>query len=159
MDEDALARAQGRLNPERIVRGDEDLGDRPRGVPVERVRYLGDGALVCDEVLGVRGARDDAEDALPLAPESRSGAEGRDLSRELEAGAVGRNARRRRVAPLALEQVRAVEARRADANEDLFDARLGALDVLDLEDLRRSRLRDHHGSHAASVARARNRER
>ena len=85
---------------------------------------------------------------VALLEAHRAGAEAGDLAGHLEAGDVRRRAGRRRVAAGQLHLVGAVEARRADADEDLAGARLGVGMLFD-EDLA---VADRCGAHAPRLA-------
>jgi len=69
-------------------------------------------------------AADDGHDPIALAEALGVTTEPDHLARQLEAEDVGRRAGRRRVAALALEDVGAVDAGRADANQHLRRAGL-----------------------------------
>ena len=119
MDEQALAGAQAALGEERVVGGGEDLRDAAGRVPVELVGD-GDGeALVDGDQLGLAAAADHGHDAVAGLEAVHARAALGDLAGELEPGDVGRRARRRGVDALHLQDVGAVEAGGADADEDL----------------------------------------
>ena len=133
VDEQALADGQAGLGEERVVGGGEDLGDAARGGPVELVRDGHRGALVDDGELGLAAAGDDRHHAVAGLEAADAAAAGDDLARELEAGDVLRRAGRGRVVAGELHQVGAVEARGADADEQLAVLGLGIGAVGDLD--------------------------
>ena len=147
VDEQALARPQGRLGEQRVVGGGEDLGDRAGRVQLEALGHGHELALVDDRELGLAAPADDAHDAVALLEAARAGAERGDLAGELQAGDVRRRAGRRGVAALALQDVGAVEPGAAHAHEDLARAGLG---VGVLGDLQRPAFADGDGPHGAA---------
>ena len=96
VDEQPLAGAQARLREERVVRGGEDLGHGPGGLPVELLGHRHRGALVDDRELGLAAAGDDRHHAVARLEALHAGADLDDLAGQLEAGDV---LRRRRAAP------------------------------------------------------------
>ena len=145
--EHALARLQAALREQRVVRRDEDFGHR-RGLGEREVRRnLRQVVFGDDDVLGLRPARRDAEDALPRPPHSHFVARLLDLARELEPRNVGGRARRRGVAPALLQEVCAVHARRTNAHAHAVCARRGPPHLAHLQ-LPLALVRDDpHGPH------------
>ena len=119
VDEQALAGAQPGLREEGVVRGGEDLGHGPRGLPVELLGHRHRGALVDDRELGLAAAGDDRHHAVAGLEALHAGPALDDLAGQLEAGDVLRGAGRRRVAALELVHVGAVEPGAADADEQV----------------------------------------
>src|SRR5262249_24507645 len=129
VDEQALTRPQVRLGEERVVRGGEDLGRAAGRRPVERLRNGHRLALMHGRELRLAAAADDRHHAVALLEAGRALAEAHDLARELQPGDVGGTARRRRIVPLALHHVGAVDARGSYRNEDLAPPRFGVRTV------------------------------
>jgi hypothetical protein len=151
VDEQPLAGAQPGLGEDGVVGGREDLGRAARLGPAERVGHADRLALVDGRELGLPAAADDRHDAVALGEARRARAEADDLTGELEAGDVGRGARRRGVHPAPLHHVRAVDPGAPDADEDLAAAGLGIRVVLDAQLL----VADRDGAHGAAVKHAR----
>jgi hypothetical protein len=84
--------------------------------------------------LGLPAAADDRHHAIALGEAVGAGSARGDLPGELQAGDVGRRARRRRVVARALVDVGAVDTGRADADQHLPGARL-RIGVLGDDDL------------------------
>jgi hypothetical protein len=129
MHEQPLPHQQLSLGEQRVVRGREDLRDAARGVPVELVGHRHRDTLADERQLGLTAAGDDAHHAVARLESLDATADIDDLAGQLEARDVGRRARWGRIAALELEHVGAVEARGADAHEQLagFRLRVGML--------------------------------
>ena len=111
VDEQPLADDQPGLREERVVGGRERLGDAAGRGPVELLGHRHRGALVHDRELGLAATADDGHDAVAQLEADRVPARRDDLAGQLEAGDVGRRARRCRVAARELVDVGAVDAR------------------------------------------------
>ena len=152
--EHALARLKSRLREERVVRGDEDLG-HGRGLrEVERTGNQREVAFGDDRVLGLRAARRDAEDTLPRLQTSNLVARLLDLARELKAGYLRDCSRRRGIAPALLQQVRAVQPRRANPHAHAVGESDGPRDLTDFEPPAVLVRDDTHGPHTLFAHRA-----
>jgi hypothetical protein len=151
VDQQGLAAAEAGLADDRVVRGDERLGDR-RGV-LERhpVGDFGDRALVGDELLGVAAAAGQAEHAIADREPLDAGPERVDLAGELQARDVGRRVGRRGVGAHALQQVGAVDGRRPHPDPDLPARGLGRGAFDEGEDVGSSWLGDRDRSHAGTI--------
>ncbi len=95
MDQDPLARREARLHHQRVVGGEEGLGDRRGLLGREAGGDRRDLALVDHELLGVGAARDEAVDPITRRKAARARADRVDDAGVLEAGDVGGHARRR----------------------------------------------------------------
>jgi hypothetical protein len=125
VDEDALVGHQPGLRVQRVVGGEERLGDsgglgprQPRG-HCERL------ALVHDHRLRQAPAGHDAHHACAHHVPRDARSAGHDLAGVFEAGDVGGGAGRRRIEAPALEEIGAVEAGRAHRHLHLVRAGRG----------------------------------
>ena len=119
------------LGEQRVVRGREDLGDAARRVPVELVGHRHRDALADHRQLGLAAAGDDRHHAVAQLEALDAAAHADHLAGQLETRDVRRYAGRRRIAPLELHHVGAVEAGGANADEQLAGLRLGVGMLLD----------------------------
>ena len=110
------------------------------------------------QLLGVRAAADEPEYAIADLPSARIGADRIDLTGELEPRNLLRRIGRRRIEPHALEQIGAVDRRRAHAHAHLAAPRLGRRHLDPLENLGAARRRDHDRFHVLRPRKARPKE-
>ena len=146
--EDALAGADVELPEERIIGGEEHLGDCCPLLPRQIARHGEHLALVHAQILRVRAAAGDAHDSGAHGPKRRAGAEGVHSAGVLEAGDVGWRTRWGRVRAGALHEVRPIERGSVHAHADLTEPGLGDGAVLLLEDVGLSGHRNDDGAHA-----------
>ena len=134
MHEHPLARFETGAGPERVVGGDERLGDAPR---LDEIEARGNHrALVGPhrEVLGLGPAADDPVDAVAgdRAPRPRHPTDST-IPANSRPGDVGGDARRRRVEPGELEEVGPVDPGAVDPHQHVVGTGFGAGDLDDGE--------------------------
>jgi hypothetical protein len=125
MNEHALAHLKTRLRKERIVRRDESFRDGRRFSPIEIGRDFDQVALRHKQIIGLRAASREAEDALPRAKRANLASNFCDLAREFEAGDVLRDSLGSRVQASSLQKVCAVQSGGTHADEDAVGRSLG----------------------------------
>ena len=125
VDEYTLIVEQVCLRRQCIVRGDERLGNRRRIGPGQAVGNPRHRRRVGHEKLGVPAPWNDAEDAVANAPLGHRGSERSDFARELESRNVLRRTGWSRIVPFSLVQIRTIERRPVNADQDLVRGRRG----------------------------------
>jgi hypothetical protein len=144
---------EAQLGKKCIVCGDEDLWQRGRGGPVQRVWDLSEGAFWGQHVFGLAASAGDAHDAPARFQAQGHGADGYYFAREFEAGDVGGRTGRRGVVAASLENIGAVEARSVDADEYLVTAgQSGIRQLAYRENLWSTCLGDYNCAHANRIA-------
>jgi len=133
VDEQRFPAREAALGHDRVVGGDEDLGDGCRLPLVELVRDPRDVRLVDDDAVGKPAASHETEDAIARLPCLGALPEGLDGAGNLEPGDVCGHARRRRIIAAALEDVRGIDAREGNPHENLAGTGSGVGPVLDLD--------------------------
>ncbi len=123
VNEHRLARTDRRLRHQRVVRGDARFGRRAGDVPADGVRHRRHRPLVRHKKLGVGATAHEPTDACADRPLCRVRPTGCHLARELKPGYVRRHAGRGGVTTGPLQQIRSIEGRAANPDEDLADAR------------------------------------
>ena len=120
-----VAQPEAALGEQGVVGGGDHLGE-PAGLgPGEPVGDRDRHPLVDHGQLGLAAPADHGHHPVALGEAVDVGADGGDLAGQLQPGDVGRAARRRRVAPLDLLQVGAVEPGRRHPDQQLSLPRLG----------------------------------
>jgi hypothetical protein len=137
---------------QRVVGRQKRFGNRRRGLPAHRRRYAHAQPLVDDHLLGVAASSEDPHHAIAGLQTAHPGAAIHDLSREFQAGNVGRRARRSRVEAFSLQQIGAVQPRRADPDDDILRARDGLRNLPHLQYFRPARTGDDDRSHRSQDA-------
>jgi hypothetical protein len=133
VDQDALARSQGRLNEHGVVRRHEDFGDAAGFDEVERVRHARAQGRAREDVGGVASASQDPEHSITLAEAGHVRSRRGDGTGELEPGNVTGRVGWSRVAADPLKQVGAVDPGAGDLHEHLVHDRLGSVPFDELE--------------------------
>ena len=150
MDQEALARLQApaieHIGPDR----EERLGERrrPHGVVA-----LGKGQTLRHRraaILGIAPAGHQRAHGIADLPAGNALAKRNDLAGDLEAGDVGR-ARRRRVAALALQDIRPIDAGRGDLDQHLAGRRPRRRALAGCQHLRSAGLLDLDGGHGTGM--------
>ena len=142
VDEGVLAQGQRALREEGVVGCDEGLREAGRLLPADRRGHREGDALFCQRHLRLGPPSHQRHDAVARSPAGHRLSRLHYLARQLEAGDVGRAARRRGVAPGDLDEVGVVDPRRPHPHQHLTatGAGIGALgdDELALDDGGRS---------------------
>ena len=147
VDEHRLAVLQPSSREERIVGGDEHLGDPTRVDQVDVGRNADDLSGAHRNQFGVPTAFDEEHDAIPLGVRGDPASNARDRARRLETEDVAGSGRWW-IETLALEEIGAVDAGAGDADDDLTlsSDRVGTF--LDVQLLGTAWRRDDDGAHA-----------
>ena len=133
VDADAFAHRQAALGEQRIVGGRERLGEATGGFEHHAVGHRHQQTLVDDEPRRLSPATDDCHD--PVADGEAFGpfSQRDHLTREFEAGDVGRCVGGRGVEPGSLKQIGGVESRRLDRHEHVTGSGFGIRPFGDFE--------------------------
>ena len=148
LDQDWLSGAEPSLGDQRIVCGQEDLGNRRRRHEVEVSRDWHGHPLRRHQVLGLCSSGHDAEDTIAnLERPSYIWPKRIDLACVLQAGNVRGNSRRRWVMAAGLQHVGSVQAASSHAHADPVSPWLGGRDLAKFENLGPADSSDHNGFH------------
>src|SRR4029077_7311265 len=118
VDEHRLSVLQASPREERIVGGDEHLGNPTRCDQVDGGRNAHDLSCAYRHQLCVATALDEEHDPIPFRVALHSGSDARHGARRLETEDVA-GSRRRWIESLALEQIGSVDAGARNADQDL----------------------------------------
>ena len=149
MDEDGFAGAKLRQGEQRFLRGKEDFGN---GRGFGKAPARGDGhrhANVEHRLFRVPASAHQTEHAVADVHVAYRGTDSLHLPGQLESENV-RLARRRRIEPLPLQRVGAVQRGRSNANQKLIRTGNRVGDLSDLEHLRPAGFVEDDGLHGAA---------
>lgn len=113
MNENSLAHLQIALREQRVVRCHKDFRNRGGLNPIKIVRYPRERGFRNRDVFRLRAAAGNAEDTITYFPCARVLADAFDFAGELQPGNVLRITGRRGIVTEALQDVRAIQSRRA----------------------------------------------
>ena len=152
MEQHGFVATQLGLDNESIERREKNLRGCGGLFPGKPVRDAETGLVMCHDPLRLRAPAHDAHHAVSNAQVVDSGTAVLHFPGILEPRNVGGRSGRSRVASPTLQQIRAVERGRVDANTDLFRAHGRGAHLSDLEHVRTSVLADDHRLHGTENA-------
>ena len=148
--EHRLAGAQRPLGRQRVVRGDEHLGDRGGLVIIEAFGHAGHAPLVHGDPRREAAARHQPEDPVARRPVRDAFADLDHRAGDLETRDVLHDPGGRGVAPLSLQKIGRVQPGRGHVDEHFVAGDLGVVTLGDRHVFVAAGAGEDHGSHAAT---------